>query len=152
MLKTAGYDDPKASAESEKLTLREFTSKVFKDLYQAVGRPKMTYDETLSDEAKTKGAYTTNSLNERNYFFKGEIVVGITPFSSYLKLASTIGHELIHAKNFINSNMTKWYKKGGEDYMRTKNEYESYNWEDNVGGDSRCNTIFELSLKLSNFK
>lgn len=89
--------------------------------------------------------------------FKGPILLAKSSFSSYFKLASTMGHELNHAADYFNGNNLKWLGKG-EGYRHATSELKAYRWEANIGGEYNVRQIQSylneqyLWNKFSNFK
>ena len=154
-LKNAGYDDPYAAASYENLNLQEFAQKVFPDMYIEGNRPRVTKVESLANDAEglTPIEQRTNRTTGKTTFkIAGAVQISKTAYTSFLKLASTIGHEFRHVINVVNRNMDKWYAQGGEAYRKANSEYDSYNWEDNNGGDSNCRAIDKYRTQLSTFK
>ena len=150
-LKAAGYNDPSAYANLSDSELAGFAQKVLPELYAEAKNP--TFETAnIDDEGQTLGQKLEYKSGKVSFKFTGKILLGKSTFSSYLKLASTMGHELTHAVNYLNGNMAIWYAKGGESYRKAMSEYSSYNWEDNVGGDSNCKATDSYRLQISNFK
>lgn len=127
-LKTAGIEDPYAEASYAGLSLEEFGLKVFPDMMKDTHNPTFEKREIINGDPKTRGL-TIGSESNGSHTFSGKILIAKSAFSSYLKLASTMGHELNHAANYFNGNLNSWFRKGGESYRTAMDELQSYDWE-----------------------
>ncbi|MDX6188023.1 RHS repeat-associated core domain-containing protein [Flavobacterium sp. Fl-318] len=132
-LKAAGYDNPQASADYEGLNLNEFAAKVFPDLMTDAHNPRFEKREIIDGDITTLGL-SLGSESNGNHIFGGKVLIAKVAFSSYLKLASTVGHELVHVANYYNGNYNSWFRRGGEDYRNAIDEFQSYDWEARNGG------------------
>jgi hypothetical protein len=132
-LKAAGISDPYAAASDVGLNLREFAIKLFPDMMAYTHNPGFEKKEVINDDPKIRGLCVGSETGGR-HTFGNKIFIAKSAFSSYLKLASTIGHELKHASNYFNGNLNAWFRKGGESYRNAMDELQSYQWELNNGG------------------
>jgi hypothetical protein len=158
-LNAAGYN-PNDYANLSDAELVSFAQKVLPELYAEANNPSIESRENLTD---TKGK-PANGLTVGGEFnpttLKGsisKILISKSAFSSYLQLASTIGHELNHASDYINGNMARWYNKGGHGYRNAMSEAKAYNWQFNMPGApvnldafSYYNTQVDLWNKMFN--
>jgi hypothetical protein len=150
-LKAAGYNDPQAAADYEGLSLKEFAVKVFPDMYAQANKPQFEKKESIIYKGESANGLTNGEWNPATN--KGNLTSPIqiakSAFSSYLQLASTMGHELNHAIDYISGNMSLWYKKGGESYRKNMTESKAYNWVFNNGGidNPKMRTFYSNQLK-----
>jgi RHS repeat-associated protein len=152
----AGYPVPSAAADYLGLDLNAFASIVFPDMMQQAKNPKFQkVDVILESNGDTTDELgrTKSSLNLKTKLvtFKGPVLIAKAAFSSFLQLASTVGHELTHVTNIFNGNMNKWMRKG-EVYALAKSEVESYGWEFDNGGVYVAERYFKNLSIISNFK
>ncbi len=133
-LKDNGYN----LDEYAKLSFSElvnFAEKILPVLYSEAGKPVFLdgqgkYNADGFVESDANSGFTTKI--DKVYLNKGA-------FKSFLKLATTIGHELNHVIDNNNGNYTKWLNFGGEKYRKAKAELNSYIWQ------LRSNADFNLS-------
>ena len=64
----------------------------------------------------------TNHDNKTIYLYK-------ETFTTWQKLALSIGHELMHAVHRTSGTWQSWYNTGGSSYAKNMTEYNAYNWE-----------------------
>ncbi len=137
-LEAAGYNDPRAYANLSDSQLAGFAQKVLPELYAEAKSPRFESREFLTD---TKGNSADGltvggefSINPKIQGSVSKILLSKNAFSSYLKLASTMGHELNHAADYVNGNMARWYNKGGHGYRSAMSEAKAYNWQFKMPG------------------
>ena len=130
-MKEAGYNDPHAAASYEGLSLEEFALKVFPDMYNNVDSPCLEKVESLGNGEEGETSIQSAVYKNRSVFsLNGPVKIARIAFSSYLRLASALGHELVHVQNVQNGNMSVWYNKyKSEDYRKAMSEFESISWE-----------------------
>lgn len=135
-LKSAGIDDPYAAASYEGLDLEEFALKVFSDMYNDINSPCIEKVDYLDDGAEGETPVRQMTFKGKTtYSLNGPIKIAKIAFSSYMKLASALGHELIHVDNVINGNMSKWFDSyKSEEYRKAMSELSSIKWEINNNG------------------
>jgi hypothetical protein len=135
-LEDAGYCDPSAAADFEGLNLKDFARKVFSDLYKRANNPQFSKKESIIVNGKNANGLTNGEWNSTTKIGRltEPIQIAKLAFSSYLQLASTMGHELNHAIDYINRNMGLWYSQGGHPHKKTMTESRAYNWVLNNGG------------------
>lgn len=153
-LKAAGYNDPQAAADYDGLNLEEFAVKIFPDMYNEVTSPCFEKVEDLGNgvEGETPIKKMTYK-GKTTYSLSSSIKISKIAFSSYLRLSSAMGHELVHVENVINGNMSFWFNKyGGENYREAMSELSSINWEIQNGGLPNYNLFRHYNNVMSGFK
>lgn len=124
-LKAAGYNNPNAYANLSDSELAGFAQKVLPELSAEAHNPLFESRENLTDGKGNSADGLTVGGEFNPSTLKGsisKILISKNAFSSYLKLASTIGHELNHAADYVNGNMARWYNKGGHGYRSAMSE------------------------------
>ena len=150
-LKEAGYNDPQASADYAGLNLDEFAQKVFPDLMVNAKNPHFTKVETI-DKKGSLGLTPVGSNDVTGvHTFRGPVLIAKAAFSSYMQLASTMGHELSHVLDCISGNMTAWFKKGGENYRSAMTELKAYQWVGINGGNFNAPMYLYYLNKVGNY-
>ena len=134
-LKEAGISNPYSAASYENLDLYDFARKVLPELYGEANYPEIEKAEKLyHPDGRSADALTIGGeyypIQEGGFISK--IQVARSAYSSYLSLASSIGHELNHAADYFNGNMTRWYKQGGSGYAKSQTEFKAYTWQLNT--------------------
>jgi hypothetical protein len=129
--------DPYAYANLSDSELASFAQKVLPELFTEANCPVFESRESLTDG---KGN-SAEGLTVGGEFYKDQpggfiskIQLAKSAFSSYLNLASIMGHELNHAADYFNGNMTRWYNKGGLGYAKSMTENKAYSWQFNMPG------------------
>lgn len=134
-LKAAGYDDPQAAADYAGLSLDEFAQKVFPDMMATAKNPHFKKVETI-DKAGSLGLTPVGANDVTGvHTFRGPVLIAKAAFSSYMQLASTMGHELNHVIDCVSGSMTTWFKRGGENYRSAMTELRAYQWVGLNGGN-----------------
>ena len=77
-------------------------------------------------EGLTYGRY--DSKTKTAYMFD-PIAIARSTYRSILRLADVIGHELNHAKDYVNGNMTTWIRKSGNEYRSAMSEFNAYQYQ-----------------------
>lgn len=134
-LKAAGFNDPQAAADYAGLSLNEFAQKVFPDMMASAKNPHFKKVETI-DKAGSLGLTPVGANDVTGvHTFRGPVLIAKAAFSSYMQLASTMGHELSHVIDCVSGSMTTWFKKGGENYRSAMTELRAYQWVGLNGGN-----------------
>jgi RHS repeat-associated protein len=121
--------DPDGKTAFTNKALNEFSNKAFPEMITQAENPIIETIETLpGDEGITTG-WTYNSESDCKVVGRGKILISRSAFLNNLKLASTIGHELSHAIDLANGNMSSWLYKGTMEYAKSKSEDKAYSWE-----------------------
>ncbi|MDP5202019.1 RHS repeat-associated core domain-containing protein [Flavobacterium sp. DG2-3] len=130
-LKDAGYANPREAASFEGLNLEEFALKIFPEMYNDVSSPCLEKVESLASGEEGETPIQSVAYKNRSVFsLNGSVKIAKIAFSSYLRLASALGHELVHVENVLNGNMSSWFNKyRSEEYREAMSEYSSISWE-----------------------
>ena len=124
-------------------------------LYQQANSPDIVAKDAVGPNGDAEGMATKRVFRTQqgNGKYKytvqagSEIHVAKATFSSALKLASTIGHELNHMMDYVNGNHVGWLNKYKDQYAaNTLSEINAYGWE------GAMNSPFANPLKLLSLK
>ena len=120
-LKKAGYSRSDIIGMND-AELDLFGRTVFPEMYAAGGAPAFTVESDLINHAETEFDSYTRTVS-----------IGIKPssFTTNFKLASLIGHELVHAGDYFSGRFTMWSGFFGETYTNNLMEVRAYNWNIN---------------------
>ena len=150
-LKAAGYNDPQAAADYAGLSLDEFAQKVFPDIMTTAKNPHFKKLETI-DKAGSLGLTPVGANDVTGvHTFRGPVLIAKAAFSSYMQLASTMGHELSHVIDCVSGSMTTWFKKGGENYRSAMTELRAYQWVGLNGGNFNAQMYLYNLNRVGNY-
>ena len=133
--------DPNARAEIESSQLNDFAEEVLGNSMDKCDNPTFKLVDKLEgkDYSRTGNknygetpVYSND--NGKTYKPSGIINISRLALTSWLTLASTMGHELNHYFHFSSGAYDRWTRKFDAYYADARSEYIAQNWEYRVGG------------------